>query len=239
MKWKDDFSYARNYSLSKATKDYIMWLDADDIIDQTNQQKLIELKNTLNKNGDIVMMKYKMGKNNDCIFYRERLIKNNKTHFFVNAIHETIPLIGNLMYSDITILHQKEKINDPKRNLKIYQNMINHKTKLNTRDLFYFARELWYNQYYYLAIKYFNKFLIQNDAWVENKIEACLDVSFCYLATNQKQKALKSLFQSFEYDVPHSEILCQIGHYFLAENLITSAIYWYQLALKNHINLFD
>ena len=70
----------------------------------------------------------------------------------------------------------------------------------------------------------------------ENKIEACLDVSFCYLATNQKQKALKSLFQSFEYDVPHSEILCQIGHYFLAENLITSAIYWYLLALKNHIN---
>ena len=171
MKWKDDFSYARNYSLSKATKDYIMWLDADDIINQTNQQKLIELKNTLNKNVDIVMMKYKMGKNNDCIFYRERLIKNNKTHFFVNAIHETIPLIGNLMYSDITILHQKEKINDPKRNLKIYQNMINHKTKLNTRDLFYFARELWYNQYYYLAIKYFNKFLIQNDAWVKIKLK--------------------------------------------------------------------
>ena len=69
------FSHLRTY--------YIMWLDADDIIDQTNQQKLIELKNTLNKNVDIVMMKYKMGKNNDCIFYRERLIKNNKTHFLL------------------------------------------------------------------------------------------------------------------------------------------------------------
>ena len=32
FKWCDDFSKARNYSFSKATKEYIMWLDADDII---------------------------------------------------------------------------------------------------------------------------------------------------------------------------------------------------------------
>ncbi len=30
--WIDDFSAARNFSFSKATKEYIMWLDADDII---------------------------------------------------------------------------------------------------------------------------------------------------------------------------------------------------------------
>ena len=32
FEWVDDFAKARNYSFSKATKDYIMWLDADDII---------------------------------------------------------------------------------------------------------------------------------------------------------------------------------------------------------------
>ena len=30
--WTDDFSDARNYSFSKATMDYCMWMDADDII---------------------------------------------------------------------------------------------------------------------------------------------------------------------------------------------------------------
>ena len=30
FKWVDDFAKARNYSFSKATKDYIFWLDADD-----------------------------------------------------------------------------------------------------------------------------------------------------------------------------------------------------------------
>ena len=30
--WKDDFSDARNYSFSKASMDYCMWMDADDIL---------------------------------------------------------------------------------------------------------------------------------------------------------------------------------------------------------------
>ena len=32
FEWKEDFSAARNFSLSKGTKDYLMWLDADDIL---------------------------------------------------------------------------------------------------------------------------------------------------------------------------------------------------------------
>ena len=32
FEWVNDFSKARNFSFSKATKDYIMWLDADDVI---------------------------------------------------------------------------------------------------------------------------------------------------------------------------------------------------------------
>ena len=32
--WIDDFSAARNFSFSKATMDYQMWLDADDVIEK-------------------------------------------------------------------------------------------------------------------------------------------------------------------------------------------------------------
>ena len=49
--WNDDFSAARNFSFSKATGDYILWLDADDYIDETDRLRLHELKNTLQKNG--------------------------------------------------------------------------------------------------------------------------------------------------------------------------------------------
>ena len=32
FKWCDDFSAARNFSLEKADCEYVMWLDADDVI---------------------------------------------------------------------------------------------------------------------------------------------------------------------------------------------------------------
>ena len=32
FEWKDDFSAARNFSFSKGTSDYLMWLDADDVV---------------------------------------------------------------------------------------------------------------------------------------------------------------------------------------------------------------
>ena len=44
FKWIDDFSAARNFSFSKASMDYIMWLDADDVIDSENKKKLLNLK---------------------------------------------------------------------------------------------------------------------------------------------------------------------------------------------------
>jgi glycosyltransferase involved in cell wall biosynthesis len=36
-KWNNDFASARNYSISKATKEYFMWVDADDYIKQSNK----------------------------------------------------------------------------------------------------------------------------------------------------------------------------------------------------------
>src|SRR5699024_5955738 len=58
FKWIDDFEAARNYAFSKATKNYIMWLDADDIILNQDREKIKELKMNMDKSIDIVMMKY-------------------------------------------------------------------------------------------------------------------------------------------------------------------------------------
>jgi len=39
FQWIEDFSAARNFAFSKATKEYILWLDADDIIDTEDIKK--------------------------------------------------------------------------------------------------------------------------------------------------------------------------------------------------------
>ncbi|MDE6729714.1 MAG: glycosyltransferase family 2 protein, partial [Oscillospiraceae bacterium] len=51
--WTDDFSAARNFSFSKATMNYQMWLDADDVISPEDQQALLALKQNLT--ADVVM----------------------------------------------------------------------------------------------------------------------------------------------------------------------------------------
>ena len=44
FEWVNDFAKARNFSFSKATKDYILWLDADDVIFEADRKKFKELK---------------------------------------------------------------------------------------------------------------------------------------------------------------------------------------------------
>ena len=49
--WVDDFAAARNAALARATGDYAFWLDADDVIDPPEREKLQELLASLRRGG--------------------------------------------------------------------------------------------------------------------------------------------------------------------------------------------
>src|SRR5664280_1682563 len=49
FEWVDDFSGARNFSFEKATMDYILWMDADDVLADTDKSKFIQLKKEFNE----------------------------------------------------------------------------------------------------------------------------------------------------------------------------------------------
>ncbi len=52
FEWVNDFSAARNEAFSKATMDYQMWLDADDVVPEVSAKKILELSKTkLNAKG--------------------------------------------------------------------------------------------------------------------------------------------------------------------------------------------
>lgn len=121
--WVDDFSKARNYAFSKATKDYLMWLDADDIIFENDIINLKQLKNNLDTSVDMVMMKYNVAfdeyDNPTLSYYRERLMSRKKNYQWISPIHEVIPPSGNIIYSNIAIAHKKLHSSDKSRNLRI------------------------------------------------------------------------------------------------------------------------
>ncbi len=234
FEWIDDFSAARNFSFSKAKMDYIMWLDADDIIDHENQEKLLRLKSSLDLSTDIVMMKYHVSfddnDNPTFSYYRERLMKRSDHFVWQGEIHEVITPCGNIKYSDIAVLHKKLKVNDPDRNIKIFKKLIQKGKTLETRQKFYYARELYYHEQYLEAIKVFKEFFKAEDKWIENSISACLVMSKCYIRLGEESKALQSLFQSFIYDSPRAEICCEIGYIKMKNKKYKEAIFWYELA---------
>lgn len=236
FKWINDFSKARNYSFSKATMDYILWLDADDVILPSDKEKFLELKNNINSSIDIVMMKYNVGfdekGNVNFSYYRERLLKRSRNYKWESPIHEVIQPIGNLLYSDICITHKKEDYTYSSRNLEIFENMIAKNMTLDPRQQYYYSRELMYNNNYDKAIENFNIFLKNKNGWIENKINACLDLANCYNHLGQDDMYLPSLFKSFEYDTPRAEICTTIGIYFMEHQNYNLAIYWLEKSLK-------
>lgn len=234
FEWTEDFSQARNYAFSKATKEYQMWLDADDVITKENKAKILNLKEDLDSNIDVVTFKYNthFDKDNNPILTstRGRLFKREKNYLWNDPIHEYIELRGNIYYAnDIFVSHKKET-SSTDRNLKIYQNQIKNGKNLSPRSLYYFARELKDHQRYEEAIYYFEEFLDGNLGWVEDNIAACYNLSLCYKALGQQEKAFHSLLRSFEYDSPRAEITCEIGYYFMNKNNYLKALNWFLLS---------
>lgn len=234
FKWVDDFSKARNFSFSKASGSYIMWLDADDIISKENCEKLIQLKNNL-QNEDTVMMKYvtAFDENGKAVFtyYRERLIKKSSNPIWKGRVHEAIEPSGNITYNDIEIEHHSIKTEYSRRNLDIYEKQIESGEELTPRDIFYYGRELYYHNKYSKAIKALSDFIKNEYGWLENKIEACRILSYCYRSIGDTDNALRSLFTSFSYDLPRAETCCDAGNLFMIKEQYNKAIFWFKTAL--------
>lgn len=231
--WIEDFAAARNYSFSKATCDYVFWLDADDIITPENLQKIVDLKPTLT--ADTVMMKYNYAFNEqgDCTltFGRERLLKRSNNCQWIGFIHECIVPYGEIIFTDIEVTHGHKKVFDSDRNLRIFQIHKERNEVFTPRDIFYFARELSNHGFNDEAIEQFRLFLKEPAGSSEDKIQACLQLSYCYLNKHLPVAAIQALFNSFVYDLPRPGTCCAIARIYLLCNDYKKAIYWYKSAI--------
>lgn len=241
--WKNDFADARNESFSKAAMDYCMWMDADDVLEETQRESFLQLKQTLSPDTDMVMMRYHTAFDEDgrptFSYFRERWIRNCPEYRWVGEVHEVIAPKGKIIYSDIAISHRKTGPGDPDRNLGIYRKMIAAGKILEPRHQYYYGRELYYHMQYEEAVSVLERFLHSEEGWVENKIEACAVCADCYRRMGQEQKALSALLRSMCFDVPRAELCCEIGKHFLECGNLQNAIYWYEAALNTPKNEYS
>ncbi|MVX63174.1 glycosyltransferase [Clostridium chromiireducens] len=231
--WIDDFSAARNYSFSKATKDYILWLDADDVLMPEDQIKLMALRTSLSDFIDSVTMTYNYGfdefGNPTLSFRRNRLVKRNRMFKWYGPVHEYLSVSGNIINSDVTVSHKRIHQKSG-RNLSIFEKRLKNGENFSARDTYYYANELSDNGFLEKAIEYYDIFLNMNDGWIEDKISTCYKVANKYLNLGDLEKELEYIWKSFELTTPRAEFCCMLGYHFLNKKEYKKALFWYKLA---------
>lgn len=235
FQWIDNFAAARNFSFSKATKDYILWLDADDVFSIEDKEKFIVLKKGMNGDLDAVSMLYHLAMdssgNPSFSSRRNRLVKREKEFKWIGRVHEYLEVHGNILKSDIAITHRKEK-QSTNRNLKIYEATVEAGEELTPRDVFYYGNECVDHERYEEAIPLYIKFLEEGKGWKEDNIYACEKLGECYSKLKKWDRALQACVRSFQYDIPRGEVCTRLGNIFMEQGRYSEAIYWFRTATE-------
>jgi len=234
FEWIDDFSAARNYAFSLATKPYILWLDADDLIKDRDRELFLELKQNLAEDVDSVSMYYHLAfdeaGNPISMLRRNRLVRRDRNFQWIGPVHEYLAVWGNILHSEIAVTHRKDKVYTD-RNLQIYLHREQAGESFTARDLYYFANELRDHAQYEKAIGYYEKFLAGKQGWIEDNIQACMKRADCFGRLGDKEKQVEAMLAALVYDKPRAEFCCAMGAHFLEEDKYEVAIYWYEQAI--------
>lgn len=232
--WCDDFADARNTAFSYATKPYLMWLDADDVLERSEREKLMALKSALDGSIDAVMMPYVLAVREDgaptLVFDRERIVRREAGFRFEGAVHEAMSVWGRVVREDIVVRHTgQHEGSSNQRNLSIYEKWIAGGKTMTARDWYYYARELMTAGRYEEAQENFLK-VVRMDCWKENRIDAHVQRAHCLMRLSRAGEARAELLAAMAIDAPRADALCAMGLCEMQEGRDKAAAFWYRAA---------
>jgi len=250
--WTGNFSDARNFSFSKATKDYIYCADADEVLDEENHKKFLILKKGLLPEIDIVQMYYANQLTYNTFYnydkeLRPKLYKRLRTFVWENAIHEAVRLDPLIYESDITINHCPTG-NHKARDIHAFERLNKDGIRLNKRLHNLYAKELYISgetDDFINAYPTFAASVEDEERSLDEIVEACC---VCAKACLYSEKYL----DFFKYTTKAtacgscSEICCALGDYYAAGNDLEEACIWYYnaafetesvLSLRHHTDI--
>ncbi len=217
--WQNDFSKARNFSMSKATKPWILILDADESISSSDFETLKAFKETeadalyftwrdyMNESEGPNLIQVK----ND--IYEEsapfkgfipsqvlRFFKNKKEYQFEGIIHETV---------QNSILKNSGKISDSPVVIHHFGSALRSKEELSKkRDL-------------YISLL---KQKLENKEFNEKpEFYICFEIATEYLIKNSLEEAKFYLKKSISLNQKFPKSLAKLGHLLLIEGNLTEA----------------
>ena len=134
---KGNFARVRNIARVNTTSEYIMWLDSDDITDDSSRQSLYKMKQcVVTKDFDYFRVRYSLGDGRS--LYRDRIFKNSPEVFWKYSCHEQLEYPYGAKYATIngvTVIHAPMKL----AALSINRNMeiLEHEYAKDPSNIFY------------------------------------------------------------------------------------------------------
>ncbi len=147
----DDFAMARNRSLELASKEWMVWLDADDIVRGGENLRKIAAAQTADAVTILNPYEYSHDENGACtvLQYRERLMRPRDRYEWRFPIHESCLLkaapegtFDAHTDDSVTFVHREtEGHREPGRNLRILKKWVEQVSETVPRAIYYLGKE--------------------------------------------------------------------------------------------------
>ena len=237
FKWIDDFSAARNYAFSKATKEYIYSADADEVLDEENRNRFRLLKENLLPEIELVQMKYRNQLKFNTVYnfdeeYRPKLFKRLREFVWEAPIHETVRLSPVVYDSDIVIEHLPEA-SHAKRDLDNFYRHATEEYRLPARLHNMYARELLMagdEEDFSKAEGVFEASVADCGRSAEEISEACCVLAHAARLRGDTKRLLKYTSKVLAGEV-NSEICYELGCFYEGQGDYEEAALWFYNAV--------
>ncbi len=237
--WIDDFAAARNYAFTKASCDYVYSADADEYLDEANQERLLQLKEALIPEVEVVQMWYVTPEEfntteNFDRQYRPKLYKRLRTPVWIDPIHEIVRMEPVVFDSDIEILHRPHDMH-ASRDFRIFDKHIQNGLKLSARLHTMYARELMMageEEDFATAKTYFEKSLTESLAYesIQQYQEAVCVLCKAYRIMGEETAFLQLALEGIA-TVPCSEVCLELGIYYYDKKEPAKSRDWFVKAI--------
>ncbi|WP_411678880.1 glycosyltransferase [Clostridium thailandense] len=218
-KWDDSFANARNFSLQKASKDWILIMDADDELKEEDKDKVIHLVNDKNSDVDVYFgetLSYVGDAPGSDIYtnLNVRFIKNGKGIKFKGDIHEQIIFENknNARLVDVRFYHYGylnktvEVKNKRKRNMQIIKKTLEDNPK-DSFMLYNMGTEYMALGNFSEALNYYKKSYEDfNPDLVAFNSKLILKMIYCYEVLGEFKEEIKLINEGLKYYPEFTEL---------------------------------
>lgn len=249
--WNDSFADAKNFAIEKATKEWILCMDADDELSSDGKEKILNIVNNDKTTGVYFFKTYSYvgdEENNDIVMnINIRLIRNNRGYKFIGDIHEQIlpgpedmgrldaMKVGDVIFYHYGYLNEEIKLKDKRnRNIRIISKIL-EKNPNDNFMLFNMGSEYFALCDFNTALYYYKKAYEKFNPGFGYSSKLILRIAGCYEYLGRFNEELKIIDEGLKYYPHFTDLEFMRAKVYFIQNRFTLAI----KSLKKCIKMGD